>query len=294
MDLPARRQTPTVRLRRLAGELRAIRENAGLSTKAVAEMTEINAATLYRIETAKVRPQRRTLVSMLNAYKITDPKREELLELLKQSAQPGWLAKFENEIPELYLHYVSFEAEASSVSNYETIFVPGLLQTSAYAYATVTQAGLPIPNPDDVTRRVDVRMQRQAHLRRAEPLNLWAIMDEAVLHRAVGGSEVMAGQLFHLLEAGNASNIVIQVIPFGAGAHAGMPGSFAILDFPDEADSAIVYSDGIANVLFLESPADLRRFAAMFAHLRAAALSPSDSASLIESRLDTFRKGNAP
>src|SRR4029450_10011392 len=96
MEVAARRQTQTVRLRRLAAELRALREAAGLSTKAVAERTEINTATLYRIETAKVRPQRRTVTSLLDAYGVADPQREQLLDLLKQSAQLGWLKKFES------------------------------------------------------------------------------------------------------------------------------------------------------------------------------------------------------
>src|SRR2546421_11626932 len=104
MDLPARRQPPTVRLRRLAGELRALREAAGLTPKQVADRTDLNAATLYRIETAKVRPQRRTVTSLLDTYGVTDStKREELFDLLKQSAQLGWLARFESELPELYM-----------------------------------------------------------------------------------------------------------------------------------------------------------------------------------------------
>lgn len=294
MDLPARRQPPTVRLRRLAGELRRLREEAKLSTKAVAERTDINAATLYRIETAKVRPQRRTVVLLLEAYGVKGLRRDELLDLLKQSGQLGWLNKFESELPELYLHYVSFEAEARSVRNYESLFVPGLLQTEAYSRAAITQAGLPIANADDVEHRVEVRMQRQAALTRTNPLQLWAIMDEAVLHRAVGGDDVMADQLTHLLDAGQAANIVIQVIPFAAGAHAGMPGSFVIMEFPEPQDPDLVYSDSMAGDLFLESDADIRRFTAVFEHLRAAALSPKDSASTIAARRKTFEKGSAP
>jgi transcriptional regulator with XRE-family HTH domain len=294
MDLSTRRQPPTVRLRRLAGELRGLREAAQLSTKAVAERTEINAATLYRIETAKVRPQRRTVILMLDAYGVSGPKRDELLELLKQSAQLGWLNRFESELPELYLHYVSFEAEARSIRNYETIFVPGLLQTEEYARAAVTQAGLPIGNAEDLEHRVDVRMQRQAALKRPEPLSLWAIMDEAVLHRAVGGGEVMIDQLQHLLETGSSANVQIQVIPFSAGAHAGMPGSFALLDFPDAADPDLVYSDSMAGDLFLETDPDIRRFTAIFNHLRAQALSQADSVRMIKARIKSFEKGSAP
>jgi transcriptional regulator with XRE-family HTH domain len=293
MELPARRQTPTVRLRRLAGELRGLREEAELTPKAVAERTEINTATLYRVETAKVRPQRRTVISLLDAYGVTGEKRAELLELLKQSAQLGWLNRFEQELPELYLHYVSFEAEARSIRNYETIFVPGLLQTEDYARAAITQAGLPIPNSDDIDHRVEVRMQRQAALTRKDPLQLWAIVDEAVLHRVVGGESVMLTQLQHLVEASKAANVVVQVIPFGAGAHAGMPGSFVILDFPEPKDPELIYSDSMAGDLFLETDADVRRFTAVFDLLRASALSPKDSTRMINERIKALEKGSS-
>jgi len=285
MELPARRQAPTVRLRRLAAELRALREEAKLAPKAVQELTEINSATLYRVENAKVRPQRRTLTLLLDTYKASKEKRAELLELLKQSAEPGWLAGFDTELPELYVHYISFEAEARSVRNYETIFVPGLLQTQDYARATVTQAGLPIAREDDITHRVEVRMQRQALLRRDPPLQLWAIIDEAVLHRMVGGAEVMIAQLRHMIDHGKGANVVLQVIPFDAGAHAGMPGSFVIMDFPDPQDPDLVYSDSMAGDLFREAEPDIRRFTAVFDLLRAAALSPKDSVRMITERI---------
>ncbi|MEV4345296.1 helix-turn-helix transcriptional regulator [Actinoplanes sp. NPDC049596] len=290
MELP-RRQAPTVRLRRLAAELRALRHEAGLTPKAVQERTEINPATLYRVETAKVRPQRRTLISLLEAYGVAKPRQEELLELLKQSAEQGWVAAFENELPELYLHYVNFEADARSLRNYETIFVPGLLQTRDYAHAAITQAGLPIASAEDITRRVDVRIQRQSLLEKDSPLQLWAILDESALRRMVGGPAVMRAQLEHLLQAGESPNIVIQVIPFDAGAHAGMPGSFVILDFPDPQDPDLVYSDSMAGDLFLESEADIRRFSAIFDLLRAAALSPQESARMITQRAHTLKKG---
>jgi transcriptional regulator with XRE-family HTH domain len=293
MDVP-RRQARTVRLRRLAAELRALREGAGLTPKTVQDLTEINPATLYRIESAKVRPQRRTIVALLNAYGADAARRDELLDLLKQSAEQGWLASYESELPEPLLHYVSFESEARSIRNYETILIPGLLQTREYAYATVTQAGLPIPDPEDVEQRVQMRMQRQELFKRPDPLQLRAVIDEAAIHRMVGGEDVMMGQLQRLLEAGRAAHIMIQVVPFAAGAHAGMPGSFAIINFPDPQDADIVYSDSMAGDLFLETEAEVRRFSAVFEHLQASALSPKDSARLIASRLKTLERGSTP
>ncbi|MFF5172613.1 helix-turn-helix domain-containing protein [Micromonospora sp. NPDC000089] len=282
MELSARRQPPTVRLRRLAAELRGLRTAAGLTRDEVSEQTGINPATLYRIETAKVRPQRRTLMAMLDKYGITDEdKRTELIALSRQAAQLGWLQAYESELPELYTTYISFEAEARSVHNYESLFVPGLLQTENYARAVI-RGVLPLATDADVQARVEARMQRQESLLKTEPLRLWAILDEAVLHRLTGGPAVMAEQLDALVTAAGQPHITLQVIPFTSGAHAGMPGSFVVMDFPDPADPALVYVDSMAGDLFLEREADVRRYTSTFEHLRATALDPTSSIKLIQ------------
>jgi transcriptional regulator with XRE-family HTH domain len=286
MDLSARRQPPTVRLRRLASELRSLRDAAHLTRDEVSEQTGINAATLYRIETAKVRPQRRTLVALLDKYGVTDEtQRAELIALSKQATQLGWLQQYEAELPEPLTAYISFEAEARSVRNYETLFVPGLLQTEDYARAVI-QGVLPQASADEVHNRVDARIQRQASLTKKSPLNLWAIIDEAVISRLVGGPQVMADQLRRLVELANEPHITLQVIPFAAGAHPGMPGSFVVMDFPDAADPDLVYLDSMAGDLFLEREADVRRYTVIFEHLRALALSPQESTRLIAERAE--------
>lgn len=282
MDLPpARRQPPTVRLRRLAGELRALRTQASLTREEVAEQTGINAATLYRIETAKVRPQRRTLLALLDKYGVTDAgRRNGLVELSKQATQLGWLQAYESELPEEYTTYISFEAEARSVRNYESLFVPGLLQTEDYA-RQVIRGVLPLASDEEVEFRVQARVQRQATITRDDPLKLWVIVDEAVLHREVGGREVMGAQLRHLVGQAKQPHITLQVVPYKVGAHPGMHGAFAIMDFPDTADPELVYVESMAGALFLEREADVRRYSAVFEYLRAAALNPADSARLV-------------
>lgn len=281
MELPPRRQPPTVRLRRLASELRGLREAAKLTRDDVAEQTNINSATLYRIETAKVRPQRRTLLTLLDKYGVTDDaKRNELLALSKQATQLGWLQAYESDLPEEYTAYISFEAEARGVRNYESLFIPGLLQSERYARAVI-KAGAPGADDNYIERRVEARIKRQASLTKKDPLNLWAIMDEAALHRLAGGEEVMAEQLDRLANATKQPNVVVQVLPYDAGAHPGMPGSFAMMDFPDAADPELVYIDSMAGDLFLERDTDVRRFTVIFEHLRAAALSPAESVRLV-------------
>jgi len=291
MHVPPRRQAPTVRLRRLAAELLNLRQTVNLSRDDVAEKTNINAATVYRIETAKVRPQRRTLLTLLDAYGISDPQRRaDLVELARQATELGWLQGYESELPEGYSAYISFEGEARSIRNYQSQFVPGLVQTEDYVRAVVTGT-TPHATVDNVDRRVEARMRRQELLTAQEnPLRLWAILDEAVLHRTVGGPEVMAAQLRHLVAVGDQANVTLQVVPFAVGAHAGMYGAFVVVDFPDPVDPDLVYLESMAGGLFLEHEADIRRYRSMFEYLQATALSPEDSARLIGEAATAMRR----
>ncbi|MBO4207715.1 helix-turn-helix domain-containing protein [Micromonospora echinofusca] len=284
--MPTRRQPPTVRLRRLAGELRSLRQLAGLTREDAAEQTNINSATLYRIETAKARPQRRTLLTLLDKYGVTEPaRRAALVELSKQATQLGWLQAYESELPEEYTTYISFESEARSVRNYESLFVPGLLQTEGYTRAVVA-ASLPYASDDEIQQRVETRIQRQTSITKDDPLKLWVIVDEAVLHREVGGAEVMVDQLRHLLDMTERPHITFQVLPYKVGAHPGMHGAFAVMDFPDAADPELVYIENMAGALYLEKEADIRRYAEMFDQLRAAALNVADSRRLVGRLID--------
>jgi transcriptional regulator with XRE-family HTH domain len=278
--MPGDRQTPTVRLRRLAAELRSLRASSGLTRDEIVERAGINVATLYRIEHARVRPQTRTLRTLLDLYRVEEPQQDELIALLRDARQRGWLHAYQSVLPEQYTTYIGFEGEARSVWNYESLFVPGLLQTEDYARAVI-RGGFPSASRDEVERRVQVRMERQDVLRGDNPLELWGIVDEAALRRQVGGRKVMHGQLGCLLEAAELPQVTLQVIPFGAGAHVGMPGSFVFMQFSDATISDVVYIDSMAGELFLEAESDVRRYRLVFEHLRAVAESPGASRSLI-------------
>ena len=279
--MPGDRQTPTVRLRRLAAELRSLRTSSGLTRDEIVERTGINVATLYRIEHARVRPQTRTLRTLLDLYGVEEAHQGELTALLRGARQRGWLHAYQSVLPEQYTTYIGFEGEARGVWNYESLFVPGLLQTEDYARAVI-RGGYPSAGRDEVERRVRVRMERQNVLRGESPLELWGIVDEAALRRQVGGVDVMCGQLRYLLEAAaGLPQVTLQVIPFGAGAHAGMPGSFVFMQFTEPAIADVVYIDSMAGELFLEAESDVRRYRLVFEHLRAVAESPGASRSLI-------------
>src|SRR5260370_6512865 len=161
--MPPRRPTPTLRLRRLAAELRRLRADAGLTREDVTERTGINEATLYRIETAKAWPQARTLTALLGLYGASDEQRAELAALSRQSAEQSWLQSFPSELPEPYPTYISFESEARSLLNYESSFVPGLLQTEDYARAALQRAS-PTSATDRMPPLVTPRTGRQRAL----------------------------------------------------------------------------------------------------------------------------------
>lgn len=280
--MPGKRQTPTVRLRRLASELRSLRASSGLTRDEVVERTGINVATMYRIEHARVRPQTRTLRTLLDLYGVEKEQQVELVGWLRDARERGWLHAYQSELPEQYTTYIGFEGEAESAWDYESLFIPGLLQTEDYARAVISGA-LPFASREEVQRRVEVRMERQEVLRNDNPLKLWSIADEAALRREVGGPAVMRAQFRHLLEASELPHVTFQVIPFDAGAHAGMPGSFIVLQFAEEAIPDVIYVESMAGELFLEQESDVRRYKLVFEHLRAVSASPDASRSLLTS-----------
>jgi transcriptional regulator with XRE-family HTH domain len=289
--MPApRSRPPTVRLRRLAAELRRLRSEAGLSREQVENETGVNEGTLYRIETARARPQRRTLTALLDLYGADDAVKADLLEVARSSGGQGWARPYDWQLPGEYAAYISFEAEARAVHNYESLFIPGLLQTPDYGRAMV-QGVLPAATAEQVDQRVQARAERQKLLESENPLELWAVMDEAAIRRQVGGPQIMAAQLDHLTQAAKRPNITVQVITFGSGAHPGMPGPFAHMEFRHDLGPDLVYIDTPAGDIFLETDDDVRRYRSMFDHLRAIALSPADTTRLITAISSSLKDG---
>jgi transcriptional regulator with XRE-family HTH domain len=278
--MPGRRSTPSVRLRRLAAQLRELRDGAGLTQEEVAERTGKDRSTLYRLEAAQVRPQRSTLIQLLDLYGVEGTRRDELLGLLKSADQRGWMQPYRSALPAVYSDYISFEDEAAAISNYESLFIPGLLQTADYARAQL-RGTLPYASADDVEKRVTARMERQALLDRDSAPKLWAIIDEAAARRVVGGAVVMSAQLTRLVEADDRPNVTVQIIPFQAGAHPGMDGSFVVLEFEGAPEQTVIYTESAAGGLFLEEDAEVHRYMLMFEHLLSAALRPQASADLL-------------
>lgn len=277
-----RGQSPTVRRRRLASELRRLREQARFTIEEVGEKLECSASKISRIETGHVRVAPRDARDMLELYGVRGDEQDALVQLAREARQRGWWHAY-NEV--FTGAFVGLESDASSLRAFQALLVPGLLQTERYA-REVIQAMRPAAPETEIGRRVAARMTRQELLRDPHPPEYWAVVDEAVLHRAVGGRDVMAEQLTRLVEVAQWPHVTIQVVPFAAGAHPGMEGPFLILGFPEDPD--IVYVDRTHSGLYLELEADVRNYSLMFDHLRAAALEPDDSVALIDEAARRF------
>jgi transcriptional regulator with XRE-family HTH domain len=278
--VPLTARTPTRRRPRLGAELRRLREAAGLTIDQVAEALECSQSKVSRIETGQVSATPRDVRDMLGLYRVDEAQREAMVQIAREARQRGWWQRFVD-VPDGVPAYVGLEAAATSIDVYMALIVPALLQTPAYARAIIGAVRPDLP-AEEIGRRVELRMERQARLdHRDDPPRLRVLLDEPVLHRPVGGPEVMGGQLERLRQAADRPNVTLQVLPLGAGAHAGMDGPFTIFGFPAPAEPDIVALDSAADALYLESPEDLVRYRRVFEQLLPAALSPEASAALI-------------
>jgi transcriptional regulator with XRE-family HTH domain len=280
-------QNPTLRGRRLAMELQRRREATGMSREEVSRQLEWSTSTLFRIETGRNRPQPGNVRALLELYGVTGPERDGLIQLTRDARKPGWWHSFRDVLPNPYEVYIGLEAGAASIRNFEPVVVPGLLQTADYARATFRNGPRELDR-DEVDRRVEVRLARQEILTREERPRLWAVIDETVIRRLVGGSDVMRGQLNHLTDAAQQGKTTIQVVPYRAGAHAGTTGPFVILDFEELTDPTVVYVETLAGDIYLEERSDVNRYTLAFDRLVAAALHPDESVRLIEQAADTM------
>jgi transcriptional regulator with XRE-family HTH domain len=279
----SRGPSPTVRRRRLAARLRELRENAELTIDEVGERLECSASKISRIETGHVGVTPRDVRDMLEVYGIDDDEREALVQLAREARKKGWWHAY-NEV--FTGSFVGLESDASFLHTHQGLLVPGLLQTEAYTRAVI-RAIRPDSAETDVELRVRGRVNRQKLITdEPNPPEYWAVLDEAVLLRTVGGPEVMREQLKKLVELASLPNVTLQVVPFSAGAHAGMEAPFLILGFPEQADPDVVYVENTTSGVYLEQPEDVHRYTLMFDHLRAAALKPDDTVELVDRTAD--------
>jgi transcriptional regulator with XRE-family HTH domain len=272
---------PTVRRRRLGAELRRLRVAHGLKLDEVAARLGVVASTLSRIEKGKAPIRTSYLRNLLEWYEVDDPRAKQLLvDMAREGHRKGWWADYDDVLPSGFDVYVGLEAEAKALRAYEANFVHGLLQTREYA-SSILRGLHPRDTDEQIDRLVELRLQRQRKLDDATPLDLWLILDEATVRRLVGGPIIMRRQLEHLVKASAWSNVALQILPFEAGAHAGMDGPFAILQF-ELGDPDVACTEGAGGIVYLEKDREVRACAEVFDRLRASALSPEASVALIE------------
>jgi transcriptional regulator with XRE-family HTH domain len=273
---------PTVRRRRLGAELRRLREAHSLKLEEVAEQLGLAPSTLSRIETGKAPTKSAYLTAMLGMYGVDDPgARKVLVDMAREGHRKGWWSIYDDVLPSGFDIYVGLEAEACGLRSYETDVVHGLLQTTDYALAVLRELR-PRDSDEQIRRVVDLRMQRQRLLDQDPPLDLWLILDEGAIRRNIGGTAVMRPQLEHLVQASRWSNVTLQVLAFGSGAHAGLTGPFSILEFPERSDEDVAYTESVGGMIYMEKDREVRLCAEAFDRMRAAALSPAASVELIQ------------
>ncbi|MGW4108450.1 helix-turn-helix domain-containing protein [Streptomyces sp. NPDC004976] len=275
---------PAVRRRKLGAELRALRTSAGLTSGEAARLAGWHQSKVSRIETGTSGVKPADVRLLLDVYGVADPQLRELLLVLSGTGDDGgrhhWWHAYRGVLPPTYRDFISLESQASAMRTLETTVIPGLLQTPEYARA-VTAAATEGASEERLDTLVEVRLARQDVLRTEPPLELSAVLDEAVLRREVGGPGVMARQLNRLVEAARLPQVRLQVLPFSAGAHIGVTGPFVIFSFSRTSDLDVVVLDHLTSSLYLEGKEDLRAYLEAFNALSLHALSPEDSLDFI-------------
>ncbi|MFF0186033.1 helix-turn-helix domain-containing protein [Streptomyces sp. NPDC005244] len=270
---------PTTRRRQLGADLRRLREGKGLTLEEAGARVGISKATLSRYETKEGSVKWPAIDALCREYDVTDVERLALVELAKGAKIQGWWRSLADPIPDSMNLMLTLEDEVVREDHYACMYIPGLLQTRAYAEA-VHRASEMQCSEREVQHMVDIRMKRQELLHRDEPPHIWCVIDEAAIRRSVGGCEVMRGQLQHLLALAELPHITVQVLTFSTGAHAAAVGSFAILRGPAP-DLDVVYVDVLSGGLFMEKQQELERYRLAFQYLSAQALDLESSAALI-------------
>jgi transcriptional regulator with XRE-family HTH domain len=276
---------PTVLRILLGAQLRKLREAKGVSREEAGWEIRASESKISRMELGRVGFKERDVADLLTLYGVNDlDERTALLALARQANSPGWWHRYSDVLPSWFQSYLGLEAAASLIRTYEIQFVPGLLQTAEYARAVVI-LGHHLAPPEEVERRVGLRMARQPMLNRPDGPQLWAVVDEAALRRPIGGYKVMQAQLESLIDATRLPDVRLQVIPFHAGGHAAAGGAFTILRFPEEDLPDVVYVEQLTSSLYLDKREDVDHYAAAMEQLCFKAEPPSQTAEILESIL---------
>jgi hypothetical protein len=271
---------PTARRIILGAQLRRLREAAEISRADAGYAIRASESKISRMELGKVGLKERDVVDLLTMYGVNDSgERDNFLAMAQRAHQPGWWHRYTDLMPDWFQDYVGLEESASRIQNYELQFVPGLMQTEDYALA-VCSHGHPESVSEDARRRVDLRMQRQKVLSRPEGPRLWAVIDEAVLHRPIGGRKIMRAQIEHLLELTKLRHVVLQVVPYRLSGYAA-EGAFSLLRFAEPELPNLVYIEHLSGALYLDKNDELELYSRVFDRLMVDAETPENTRAML-------------
>ncbi|MCX3058278.1 helix-turn-helix domain-containing protein [Streptomyces beihaiensis] len=273
---------PTVLRMILGRRLRDMRLGVGASLEDAAKALRVKTLTIRRLEKAEVALKPLYVEKLLETYGADRQEIDEFVDLAEQANEPGWWHSYRDVVPSWFTAYVSLETGAKTLRTYEPQYVTGLLQTPDYARA-VLRGGLPNGSEEEVTRRVELRLRRQSLLEREDAPTLWVVMEEAVLHREVGGPDVMREQIERLLDMSELAHISIDIVPFGAGAHVGACAPFTYFRFEEPELPDIVYSELLSAAVYLDQREDV--VAHLEAHSRMALSTSSDDSRALLNRM---------
>ena len=266
----------------LGSQLRRLREAADITADRAGYEIRASRSKISRMETGRVGFKTRDVEDLLTLYGITDEQeRARYVYFARESNRPDWWTKYSDILPDWFENYLGLESASTTIRTFEIQFVHGLFQTEDYARA-VTRLGHQAAPAPEIERRVGLRVKRQDLLTRASPPRIWSVMDEAVLRRPVGGTEVMRGQLRHLIEVAKLQHVTLQVVPFARGGHAGASGTFSVLRFAEPYLPDVVYFEQLTGAVYLEQRAEVEHYLEVMDQLSGEALTPADSARFIE------------
>lgn len=280
-------RSPTVRRRELGVLLRTLRNEKGLTVEQVADRLLCSPSKVSRMETGHGIATPRDIRDLCDLYDVTNQaERDRMTSLAREAKQQGWWQSYDLS----YATYIGLEEEAVSISEFESSVVPGLLQTVDYARAG-HEGTLPRLAPDQIDKQIEAKLTRQGILARDRPPHFSVVLDEAALHRVVGGHEIMAAQLGKVLDMSALENVSMQILPYECGAHPALESNFVILELPDPTPD-IVYVEGLIGSNYRERSEDIERYRTVFEYLQNIALSAGDSAEFLSKAIREHQGAN--
>jgi transcriptional regulator with XRE-family HTH domain len=284
-----RRPAPTVGQVVLGKRLQELREAAGLKREEAAKVLRVAPATVRRMEMAEVALKIPYVQLLLSSYGVSEEESDAFVALAEEANQPGWWQRFHDVLPDWFSLYVSLEGAARIIRSYEPHFVPGLLQTEAYARAVMEAGTIAQQGSETIERHVSLRMTRQQLLEKPDPPHLWVIMDETVLCRPVGhGGEIMREQLDKLLEFAERDRVTLQIAEFAAGPHPGTYAPFSLFRFGEPELPDMAFTEYLTGALYLDSRAEVSAHLEVLDHMTARAASAERTKKILRERRATY------